>query len=217
MKKFSIFALVLLFSLTVLFSKELYNTRIINKIDAKYGKFTTNRFLLLKEKIRKVKNKSDFEKIQTINDFFNKVRYSTDRKIWNKKDYWATPYEFLAKDRGDSEDFVFAKYFTLVEELNIKPSKFFFTYVKSKKKKVSYMVLTYYKTKNSMPIILDSINYKALPASKRQDIVPIYSFSAKTISLKKNNNNKFKSKQSLKFRNLLRNIRKGKIWVYIDS
>jgi len=211
MKKFSIFALVLLFSLTVLFSKELYNTRIINKIDAKYGKFTTNRFLLLKEKIRKVKNKSDFEKIQTINDFFNKVRYSTDRKIWNKKDYWATPYEFLAKDRGDSEDFVFAKYFTLVEELNIKPSKFFFTYVKSKKKKVSYMVLTYYKTKNSMPIILDSINYKALPASKRQDIVPIYSFSAKTISLKKNNNNKFKSKQSLKFRNLLRNIRKGKI------
>ena len=210
MKK-SLISFFIVAFVTALFSKELYTNNLLKKIDAKYGKFTTNRFVLLKKKIKEVKNKSDIEKIKTINDFFNKVKYSSDKKVWNKKDYWATPYEFLAKDKGDSEDFVFAKYFTLVNELNIDSSKFSFTYVKSKKKKVSYMVLTYYKTKKSMPIILDSINYKALPASKRLDIVPIYSFSAKSAGLNKKQNSKFKAKQSLKFKTLLKNIKEEKI------
>lgn len=211
MKKSLVFISMLLVLFTVLFSKELYTDNILKKVNKKYGKYTTNRFLLLKKKINAVKNKSDFEKIKTVNDFFNKVKYTSDMKVWNKKDYWATPYEFLAKDKGDSEDFVFAKYFTLVDELNIDSKKLFFTYVKSKKKKVSYMVLTYYKTKKSIPIILDSINYRALPASKRQDILPIYSFSAKNAGLNKKQNSKFKTKQSLKFRTLLKNIKEGKI------
>ncbi len=186
-----------------------YNNSIIKRVDAKYGKFVTNRFLLLKEKIESVKNKSDFEKLSTINDFFNKVKYASDIKVWNQNDYWATPYEFLAKDKGDSEDFVFAKYFTLVKELDMDENKLFFTYVKSLEKKVSYMVLAYYETSKSVPIILDSVNYKALPATKRPDIVPIYSFNARNAGL--SGNNQMKSSQSLKFRSLLQNIQEGKI------
>lgn len=211
MKKYLALSFLFLFFITALLSRELYTNSVLKKVNEKYGKFTTNRFILLKKKINTVKNKSDIEKIKVVNDFFNKVKYSSDMKVWNKKDYWATPYEFLAKDKGDSEDFVFAKYFTLVNELDINSNKLSFTYVKSKKKKVSYMVLTYYKTKSSIPIILDSINYKALPASKRQDIVPIYSFSAKSAGLNKKLSSKFKASQSLKFRRLLRNIREEKI------
>ena len=121
--------------LTLIYGGNFYKDSIIRKIDKKYGKYTTNRFLLLKEKIEYLKNKSDIEKISTINDFFNKVKYSSDMSVWKEKDYWATPYEFLSKDKGDSEDFVFAKYFTLVEELNIDEDKLFFTYVKSLEKK----------------------------------------------------------------------------------
>jgi len=211
MKKSIILLSITALFFTALLSKELYTNAILKKVNAKYGKFTTNRFLLLKKKIKAAKNKPEMEKLKVVNDFFNKVKYTSDKRAWNKKDYWATPFEFLAKDKGDSEDFVFAKYFTLVNELNIDSNKLFFTYVKSKKKKVSYMVLTYYKTKKSMPIILDSINYKALPASKRQDIIPIYSFSAKSAGLSKNQKSKFKASQSLKFRKLLRNINEGKI------
>lgn len=195
---------------TTLNSKELYTDEIIKKINAKYGKFTTNRFLLLKKKISEVKHKSEKEKIVMVNNFFNKVKYSSDKRVWKVDDYWATPFEFLAKDKGDSEDFVFAKYFTLVNELDIDSEKLFFTYVKSKEKKASYMVLAYYETKKSIPIILDSVNYRALPASKRQDIVPIYSFSAQSAGLSSGSNN-FKATQSLKFKNLVSNIRKGKI------
>lgn len=39
------------------------------------------------------------------------------------------------------------------------------------------MVLTYYETPRSVPLVLDNYNYKILPASERDDLVPIYSFS----------------------------------------
>ncbi|XPV69503.1 MAG: transglutaminase-like cysteine peptidase [Halarcobacter sp.] len=205
--------IVLIFFLlsTVLPSKELYTDSLIRKIDAKYGKYTANRFIYLKKKIAKIKNDDDLRKLKAINDFFNKVKYSSDKKIWNKKDYWATPFELLVKDKGDSEDFVFAKYFTLVNDLKMDEDKFLFTYVKLKNKNISYMVLTYYETKKSIPYILDSINYKVLPATKRPDIIPIYSFSAKSAGLNLDKKNKFKATQSLKFRVLLRNINGEKI------
>ena len=203
------YILILLVFFSTLYGGNFYKDSIIRKIENKYDKFTANRFLLLKERIESVKHKSDFEKLSTINDFFNKVKYMPDVKVWNEKDYWATPYEFLSKDKGDSEDFVFAKYFTLVEELNIDENKLFFTYVKSLEKKVSYMVLAYYETSKSIPIILDSVNYRALPATKRTDIVPIYSFNARNVGV--SGNGKLDSTQSLKFRNLLKNIKEEKI------
>lgn len=210
-RSYLIVVLVFFVLSTAISSKELYTNSLIKKINQKYGKFTANRFLFLKEKIKEVKTANDFKKLKTINDFFNKVKYSSDKKVWNKKDYWATPFELLAKDKGDSEDFVFAKFFTLVNDLQMDEDKFLFTYVKLKKKNISYMVLTYYETKKSIPLILDSINYKVLPATKRPDIMPIYSFSAKSAGLNINKKNKFKATQSLKFRVLLRNINGEKI------
>lgn len=84
MKKSYILISLVFFSL--LYGGNFYKDSILKRIDNKYGKFTTNRFLLLKEKIESVKNKSDFEKLTTINDFFNKVKYVPDIKVWNQKD-----------------------------------------------------------------------------------------------------------------------------------
>lgn len=201
-----VFIFLNIFLQITLFANSLYNQNILKKIENKYGGETLNRFLLLKEIIAKNKNKSDIEKIEVINSFFNKVRYVSDKTVWKKKDYWATPYEFLSKDKGDSEDFVFAKYFTLVKELGIDSNKLYFSYVKSLKKNVSYMVLTYYENKKSIPFIIDAINYRVLKASKRRDIVPIYSFSAKSAGLGAKN-----SQQSKKFKNLLYNLKRGKV------
>ena len=39
------------------------------------------------------------------------------------------------------------------------------------------MVLTYYATPRSEPLVLDNYNFKILPASQRDDLIPIYSFS----------------------------------------
>ena len=69
--------------------------------------------------------------IQEINNFFNKIPYLDDIKVWGEKEYWATPLEFLAKAKGDCEDYVIAKYFSL-GNLGIAYEKLYFSYVKSK-------------------------------------------------------------------------------------
>ena len=39
------------------------------------------------------------------------------------------------------------------------------------------MVLTYFKTPKSIPVVLDNINKRILEATKRKDLVPVYSFN----------------------------------------
>lgn len=35
------------------------------------------------------------KKLERVNNFFNRMRFIDDIKLWRKKDYWATPLEFL--------------------------------------------------------------------------------------------------------------------------
>ena len=53
-----------------------------------------------------------YTQISEINSFVNGVRYRDDTRIWDKKDYWATPAEFFDRG-GDCEDYVIAKYLAL--------------------------------------------------------------------------------------------------------
>lgn len=52
-------------------------------------------------------------RIETANAFFNRFQHGADRDVWNSEDHWASPLEFLARRRGDCEDFAAAKYFAL--------------------------------------------------------------------------------------------------------
>lgn len=38
---------------------------------------------------------TDRQKLEKVNQFFNQMRFIDDIKLWHKKDYWATPLEFL--------------------------------------------------------------------------------------------------------------------------
>ncbi|WP_456451682.1 transglutaminase-like cysteine peptidase [Hydrogenimonas sp.] len=148
----------------------------LQKIEAKYGPFAAARFKYLNELYDTLKDADTRTKLDEVNDFWNGVRYGSDRKVWGKRDYWATPFEFLVKDRGDCEDYVIAKYFTL-KELGIDPGKLYFVYVRVRGYKTPHMVLAYYETPEAEPLILDSLNLRVFPASKRRDIVPVYTFN----------------------------------------
>ncbi len=149
---------------------------LLKEIDKKYKIYAKKRFELLQETLDEVKYKTDLEKLEAVNDFFNEVRYSSDMKIYGKSDYWATPWEFLGKDRGDCEDYVISKYFAL-KYLGLDHKKLFFTYVRSTKFKAPHMVLTYFETPKSEPLVLDNYNRKIFPASQRKDLTPIYNFN----------------------------------------
>jgi len=153
---------------------------LLSKIEGKYQLYAKNRFLYLQKTLDELQNASDLQKLNAVNDFFNNVRYATDAKVYNTSDYWATPWEFLGKDMGDCEDYVISKYFALIY-LGIDPKKLFFSYVKSIKFNTAHMVLTYFETPRSEPLVLDNYNLKIFPASQRNDLIPIYNFNGESL------------------------------------
>ena len=173
--------LLLILSVHYLYAQPPYvDAELLDRITKKYKIYAKKRFIALQKTLDLNENSTDFEKLDAVNKFFNEVRYSSDIKVYHKKDYWATPWEFLGKDRGDCEDYVISKYFALLY-LKIESKKLFFTYVRSTKFKAPHMVLTYFKTPRSEPLILDNNNQKIFPASKRKDLLPIYNFNGDSL------------------------------------
>ncbi len=141
---------------------------------------------------------NDRQKSISANDFFNRIEWVSDMDHWGKEDYWATPIETLATNGGDCEDFSIGKYFTL-SETGVDTEKIRITYVKALDYNQAHMVLAYYPSPEAEPLILDNINKTILPASKRTDLLPIYSFNGEGLWLAKARGRKLKanSQQSL--------------------
>jgi len=124
------------------------------------------------------------EKIQVVNAFWNQAVYGAeDIDVWNQTDYWATPLESLGRRRGDCEDYVIGKYFSLVA-LGVPANKLRFIYVKASMGgagsgiEVAHMVLGYYSTPNAVPLVLDNLITRIEPAGNRRDLAPVFSFNA---------------------------------------
>src|SRR5690554_4511884 len=100
------------------------SNNLLNKVEKKYNKFAKNRFVALNRVLEKNKNSPTSLKLEKVNDFFNAVKYGNDKDIYGVSDYWANPFEFLAKDKGDCEDYVIAKFLAL-EYLGVPRNKMF--------------------------------------------------------------------------------------------
>jgi len=121
-------------------------------------------------------NWSDAKKLISVNDFINEVRFIDDIDHWGKHDYWATPLQTVVTNGGDCEDISIAKFFTLTA-MGMEENKLRLSYVKSLLTNKPHMVVSYFKTPRSMPLALDNLNPSILPASQRDDLVPVYSFN----------------------------------------
>ena len=65
--------------------------------------------------LQRIASADEAAKAREVNDFYNlRIRHATDWQVWNEENYWASPLQTLDKGRGDCEDYVIAKYFTLV-------------------------------------------------------------------------------------------------------
>ncbi len=127
---------------------------------------------------------SEREKLATVNAFFNELKFVNDIDHWGKEDYWATPLQTLASNGGDCEDFSIAKYFTLLQ-MGIPAERMRLTYVKALELNQAHMVLTYFETPGSDPLVLDNLRADIEPASRRSDLLPVYSFNANGLWLSK--------------------------------
>ena len=180
----NIFKLLLVLSVllvNIAFAQKPYvEKELLDRISKKYKRFATKRFFYLQKTLDETNGGDDLQKLEAVNRFYNGVRYMSDKKLYGKSDYWATPWQFLGKDKGDCEDYVISKYFALIY-LGVDSKKLFFTYARSSKFKAAHMVLTYFETPRSEPLILDNNNHKIFPASSRKDLTPIYNFNGESL------------------------------------
>jgi predicted transglutaminase-like cysteine proteinase len=162
-----------------------FSAELILKVKTKYGVDASNRILSWQSLIKSAQHLSEQEKLKRVNDFFNQqVEFVDDDYLWGLNDYWATPVEMLAKGAGDCEDYSIAKYFTL-RELGIPDSKMRITYVKAVELNQAHMVLTFFETPRSVPLVLDNLIPLIKLASERPDLLPVYSFNGSGLWLAK--------------------------------
>jgi len=187
---------------------------LLKNVEKKYDLFAVNRFKALKALVQSLENADEIRKLEEVNDFWNGVQFRSDRELWGVSDYWATPWEFLARDAGDCEDYVIAKYFTL-KYLGVDPKKMYFTYVRALRFDQPHMVLTYFETPEATPLILDNINYRIFPASQRKDLIPIYNFNGDELESYSDKRVKNMDGKSMKIKKkwdrVVENIKKEKI------
>lgn len=162
----------------------LNETKIINALYDHYGERAAKRGRAWFDVLSLSYDLKESEKLKKINNFFNLFHFVDDIKLWNEENYWATPVEFIGANGGDCEDFAIAKYFSLLE-LGVPEEKMRIAMVKAIKLNQYHMVVTYYETPDSMPLILDNLDGTIKPASQRYDLLPVYSFNGKQLWLNK--------------------------------
>ena len=173
-----------LFVFAIFAGGEFIKASTYDKIAKVYGQNAKKRVVALNELMVSLKDATEQEKLVKVNDFFNRLQWKDDREVWGQKDYWATRMEFLGKGAGDCEDFVTAKYFTL-KQLGVSTQKLYFTYVKALDYNQAHMVLSYYDSPKSIPLVLDNINPSIKIATQRKDLAPVYSFNGDSLFLSK--------------------------------
>ena len=168
-----------------LLAELLISEALLQRIENEYDSEARQRVEAWQILMQENKDLSEREKLAVVNDFFNSnVLFVDDVLLWDKEDYWATPIEMLSLGAGDCEDYSIAKYFTL-KQLGVDEDKLRITYVKAIDLNQAHMVLTYFENKRAIPLVLDNLINEIQPASRRQDLTPVYSFNGTGLWLAK--------------------------------
>ncbi|WP_245321352.1 transglutaminase-like cysteine peptidase [Pseudoalteromonas sp. KS88] len=208
MNKLLLFVCIFAFSLYTLAQKieeRLSDEKLLRFVANKYNQDGVDRYTDWLTLLKKHQSDNAWVQLNAVNSFFNRhVDYYEDIAFWGKKDYWASPIETLGRGGGDCEDYAIAKYFSLLA-LGVPENKLRLMYVRQLTLNVPHMVLIYFEEENATPLVLDNFKRKVLPATKRPDLKPIYSFNgyglwlskAKGIGSKVRNQHGLKSWQSM--------------------
>jgi predicted transglutaminase-like cysteine proteinase len=154
------------------------NAALLSQVRARYGEVAAGHLQRLGDVMVEVQSSSDLARLKAINAFFNAFAFRADSQQWGVIDYWATPFELMAKEGGDCEDFAIAKYFAL-RALGIGDEHLRLMYVRARNGELNqaHMVLAYYPVTDAEPLVLDNLRPEILPASMRGDLQPVYSFN----------------------------------------
>lgn len=177
--------LVSALSIKVLSSSSIFelSPNVITTTEAEFGGTAVARLERWQRLINRNQNASDWNKLHLVNQFANReVTYASDLEHWGTLDYWATPLESLQTGKGDCEDYAILKYFTL-RAMGVPEERLRLMYVRAIELNEPHMVLIYTEKPGQYPLVLDNIINEILPANRRPDLKPVYSFNAQGLWL----------------------------------
>lgn len=127
---------------------------------------------------------AEADRVQAVNRCFNqRLRLRSDQEVWGVDDHWASPFEALARGQGDCEDYAIAKY-AVLRAAGVPQARLRLVYVRAELDgpaggvvTQSHMVLAYHARSGEEPLILDNLRPVLLPASRRPDLLPVFSFN----------------------------------------
>ena len=112
------------------------------------------------------------EQLRRVNTAINGlVKYADDIKVFGKRDYWASPVEFVS-GRGDCEDYAVLKFLTLLE-LGFDNEQLRVAVVKDRRRRVLHAVLTV--SLDGKVYVLDSLYGAVVEHQYVLKYVPIFS------------------------------------------
>ncbi len=118
---------------------------------------------------------STANQLTSVNAWVNQqIRYTDDKAVYNKADYWASPAQSL-KGRGDCEDYVIAKYASL-KALGFGEDSMRIIIVNDTRKSLGHAVLSV-RTAQGV-YILDNQNARPVPHQQISYYAPVSSFNA---------------------------------------
>jgi predicted transglutaminase-like cysteine proteinase len=141
---------------------------------ANYRVCDTNLAQALRRTHDKANGLAQREVLDLVNQAVNRsLRYASDRAIWGKGDYWATPAEILGKGRGDCEDFATLKMW-LLRSLGFDPSQLQLVVLQDTQKRVYHAVLVVHL--NGQRYTLDNLTTNVSSDASFPSYLPIMSF-----------------------------------------
>jgi predicted transglutaminase-like cysteine proteinase len=110
--------------------------------------------------------------VRRVNDVVNQLGYWSDRDVYRKADYWATPEEMFEKMGGDCEDFALFKYF-LLRAAGVPAEDLRMTLVASDDQAhmVSLVMV------DGAPVVMDCVVLRAAPPAELRQYQAVYSLS----------------------------------------
>ena len=131
--------------------------------------------------LKTLQGKDKLTQIRAVNYRMNKAKYITDKNNWGRKDYWATPGEFMA-NFGDCEDYAIIKFLSL-KLLGFKDEELRVVAVKDLNLKIGHAVLIVYwkdpKSGKTRRLLLDNQIKKVVDARAVRHYQPVFSINSK--------------------------------------
>ena len=123
--------------------------------------------------LKKIAKHPKDKQIELVNKYLNKWLYVLDPINYNKKDYWATPRQFMTRN-GDCEDYAIAKYASLAH-LGFSKNDMRIVVLQDLNLKVAHAVLVVYI--DGKALVLDNQITKVVESKRIKHYKPIFSIN----------------------------------------